>query len=123
MKNSSQKSWPLLYKVMLLIAFMAPVMAGISSPGKVYTFCPTPRVTVAGQSSGSVSFSWDSVEGAAVYKVMYVRSEDHYTSSEFTTGSNTMNFSSLPSGTYRFYFETVCDGGLSGWVVTDDIFL
>ena len=84
--------------------------------------CPQPVVSLDSQSEGAVSFSWNAVTGAVGYNVKYVR-DDTYNSGVFYTTSTSISFSSLPAGTYDFYFETVCSGGSSGYIIWEDLII
>lgn len=123
MKDASVKSWQALIPVFFLLTFLVPLKSGFSTPVAVEATCPAPNVTITDKDSGFVSFAWDAVSGASAYKVYYYRSEDNYTSSEFTTGSTSFSFSSLPAGTYDFYFATNCGGVTSGYIVVEDILM
>lgn len=123
MKNASVKSWQALIPVFLLLAILLPVKSGFSTPVTTEVTCPAPNVSITDKTASSVSFAWDAVSGASVYKVYYYRSEDNYTSSEFTTGSASISFSNLPAGTYDFYFATNCGGVTSEYIVVEDILM
>ena len=119
MRNASKISWQLLFNACLLLAFLVPVQIGQASEPVTSLLCPGPNVSITARSSGSVSFAWDAVSGALSYKVWYHRQEDSYTSGEFTTGGTSISFSDLPTGTYTFYFASVCTGGLSDIIIID----
>jgi hypothetical protein len=123
MRNVSKKSWQTVIQMCFLLLLLIQVTSGFSVRPKVCMTCPTPVVNITHQTSSSISFSWNSVTGASYYKVYYQRKEDNYTSSEFSTGDTSMDFSSLPSGTYSFFFTTDCGSEISQFVVFDDLIM
>lgn len=123
MKNARKKGRLILFNLFLLIVLPMQAFRGFSAPVTAPAICYPPNVSISGQSSNSVSFVWDSVLGASGYKVWYYRVEDHYTSSETTTGNNSIVYSNLPAGTYIFYFATVCGGETSQPAIVDDLIL
>lgn len=123
MKNASQKSWRVIAKMFLLATLLTPVTSGFSVPSMADANCPAPNVTKTGQTSTSISFSWDAVEGATIYKMWYVRREDNYTSLEITTHDTFITYSDLPAGNYRFYFQTICGEESSSYVMIDDLMM
>ena len=83
--------------------------------------CPEPTsITNAGSLVGVVSFTWDNCSSCNSYEVKYVRLSDGYTSPLFSTASASITLTGLASGEYVFYFRTVCDGGVSGFIVIED---
>lgn len=120
-----QKSWPVFIALFVFAALAASATSSLPLQSRqvVALTCQAPNATVTGFSSGSVSFSWDGVEGATAYKVYYVRKDDNYTSQEYTTGNTSIAFSELPSGTYDFYFATVCGGQTSSFLILSDLIL
>ncbi len=123
MKNASKKSWPVLFKIFLLLALPMQAITGFPELSVQDVVCYPPDVRVTTQTYNSVSFAWDAVLGASGYKVRYYRQEDHYTSSETTTGNTYITYSNLPAGTYVFYFSTVCGGESSQEIIVDDLIM
>ncbi len=124
MKNASKNRRQALATLFFLLALVVQVSSGFSAaPGNGDSGCSSPTVTKTGQTSNSVSFSWGTVEGATAYKAWYFRRGDNYTSQVVTTGGNSISFSSLPAGTYVFYFSTVCGGETSQAIITDDLLM
>ena len=75
------------------------------------------NVAATSISGGDISFDWDDCTGGCTgYKVKYVWQEDLYASPEFTTSNSSYSFSGLPTGTYDFYFSTVCEGTVSSFI-------
>ena len=123
MKNASKKGWQVLIPVLLLLSMFAPQPAAFSAATEPAVICPAPNVSITEQTLTSIHFAWDQVSGGAVYRVWYVRQEDNYTSSQVTTGGNSISFSGLPAGTYDFYFVTVCTGETSTNYIFEDILM
>ena len=121
MKNAIKAGLAGLFSLFLVTTFAMPGAPVNMNPVSVTVTCPGPNVSITSQSSGSISFAWDAVSGATGYKVWYIRNGSDG-SQEFGTGSTTMSFSNLPSGSYDFYFETVCAEG-GGYVIIDDIMM
>lgn len=84
---------------------------------------PPDDVTVTSITSNSVSFSWSPVSGASYYLVYYVRLSDQATISPVRTNSPSITVSGLSSGYYRFFFATVCESGVSEYVIVDDLLI
>lgn len=125
MKNASKKSWPVLFKMFLLLAFLAQATPSISlsAPTIEEVSCPAPSVVKTAHSSGFISFSWGSGTGATEYKAWYVRHNDNFTSQVITTGSTSISYSGLLPGNYSFYFQTVCGEDTSSYVIIDDLMM
>ncbi len=122
MKNATKTTTLFLFVLFTLIAM--PTQASLAHFQPVTQLsCMPPSPTLTGQSSGSVSFAWDAVLGAYGYRVWYYRKEDHYTSSTTSTGNTYVSFSSLPAGTYTFYFVTDCGNELSQSAIIDDVII
>ncbi|MBK8706382.1 MAG: fibronectin type III domain-containing protein [Saprospiraceae bacterium] len=106
--------------VLVAIALFAAVLTQPSHYTCLYL--PSPYdLGLAMPSSNHASFSWDSNEQGASYKVWYYREGDNYTSTERTTSNLYIDYTNLPAGTYTFYFVTICGGGTSQSIVYDDI--
>lgn len=113
-------------KLFFLFAFLISANFGFAAPsngnGEKCT-CDEPYPLLVNQGTTSLTFSWSAVSGATTYKAYYYRREDHYTSSEISTTALSHEFTSLPSGTYVFYFYTVCGSETSNIHVTVDIIM
>lgn len=121
MKHAIKAALAGLFSLFLVTVFAMPGVPVRVNPVVVDISCPAPNVSITSQSSGSISFAWDAVSGATGYKVWYVRNGSDG-SQEYGTSSTSFNFSNLPSGSYDFYFETVCSGG-GGILIVDDILM
>ncbi len=109
MKKQVKVSSPVWFKAFLLTILLFTGATGFSAaPERMPSSCIIENLQRTGPSQGSVSYSWNSVSGATVYKVYYVRLSDSYTSPVYSTSSTYMPFSGLTAGTYRFYFAPVC---------------
>ncbi len=84
------------------------------------TECPTPEnVSVVSQSTNAVSFDWDDCGCAFTeYRVFFVKGGQ--ASTEYSSTTSNISFTGLSAGMYRFYFYTVCEGGVSS-IIIDDI--
>lgn len=123
MKNEFKQRCQLLVKLSILLLLLVPAVPGISSnvtPMATELVCPTPNVSKTGQGSGSISFAWGPVSGAASYNMWYVRKDDNTSSSVFNTTANSIAYTGLNAGNYRFYFYTVCEDGSSEYVIIDE---
>lgn len=122
MKNVTIQWWQGLFSTLFLLIFLSPASYSHPVHSGPQATCPSPNVSVT-QQSGGFSFSWDAVGGASGYKVWYRRHEDNYTSSPVSTGSTSISFTTLPAGTYDFYFQTVCGTDSSPYIVVDDLII
>jgi len=108
---------------LLLVLPLAFGFSGLKNDKTTACTCSAPsNVELTFQDSGSISFDWDDCGcfGFTEFKVKYTRAEDHYSSPEYSTGSSNYSFSNLPSGTYDFYFKTVCGSEGSSFIVIED---
>jgi len=121
MKNKVKKSWQ--WYATLVLVLLIPILSGFTNPPIVETSCPVPQVALTSQSTGSASFSWNAVSGASGYVVFYIRQGDNYTSQQTYTTNRTISYSGLPSGTYNFYFATVCGSENSEVIIIEDLTL
>jgi len=119
MKNEIKKNWQMYLKILLVL--LIPIASGSTNPPVFESTCPAPQVFLTGQSAGSASFSWNAVSGASEYVVYYVRQGDFYTSAQTHTHNTSITYSGLPSGTYKFYFATVCGSEQSGIIIIEDL--
>lgn len=119
MKNKVKKNWQWCLKIALVL--LIPIVSGFTNPPAIETNCPGPQAFVTSQSTGSASFSWSAISGASGYVVYFVRQGDNYTSQQINTSNTSISFSGLPSGTYTFYFATVCGNGPSGIIIIEDL--
>lgn len=79
------------------------------------------NIVKTGQTSNTISFSWDDVSGATGYEVWYVRVADNYTSTPAVITNTGFTFSGLSAGRYVFYITTKCGGEQSEIMVLEDI--
>lgn len=124
MEITSKKTWFGLF--ILFSLAVLPLQAFHPAPPAMVAVatCTPPSPSVTSQSSGSVSFAWGGVLGASGYRVWYHRREDNYTSSQVPTTNTYISFSSLPAGTYTFYFVTDCGSNdLSQPAIIDDFII
>ena len=121
MKTEVKKNWQWYSKIVLVL--LIPIVSGFTNPPVIESTCPGPHVSVTSQSTGSVSFTWNAVSGDSEYIVFYIRQSDNYTSSQIYTHNTSITYSGLPSGTYRFYFATVCGSEISEIIIIDDLVL
>ena len=87
--------------------------------------CPAPaNVAIVSQGTGSIAFDWDDC-GCMLdaYLVSYYRQGDAYASPVHETTVSGYGFSGLPAGTYDFFFQTDCGGGVSGVIVVEDVLI
>lgn len=126
MTNIVKKTW----QHTVLLCFMLFTLAPLSShahgtPVHPLTAlsCDPPSVSKTGQSAGYVSFAWSPVDGATGYQVWYVNKGNNNSSWVYSTGNTSIEFFNLPSGTYDFYFKTVCGGDASYIVILNDLIL
>lgn len=119
MKKKVKKNWSWCLNIVLVL--LIPVISGFANLPAVDSICPGPQASVTSQSTGSVSFAWNAVSGASDYVVYFVREGDNYTSQQIYTSNTSISFSGLPSGTYNFYFATVCGGEYSEVIIVEDL--
>lgn len=112
-------------KRILLVFFIACgfTVYGMATAPISNCSCPAPTVTIVSHTSGAISFSWDFIDAATAYEVWYTRSEDSFISQKTNTTNNSIGFSNLPSGTYVFYFTSVCGGETSAIIIADDLIM
>jgi len=94
-----------------------PVSSGLE------TTCPSPtNVHVVSKNGGTITFDWNDC-GCVLndYKVKFTRISDSYTSPEYSAGTSDYTYSSLPSGSYVFYFWTECESESSEAIVIEDV--
>lgn len=108
--------WILAIPVMLL-----PLLSGFSGTTAGECDCPpVAQLTRTAKSSGSISWSWSGPDEATGYEVWYYREEGNYTSSLFTTTSESFGFTGLSAGHYTFYVGSVCGGQSSSFIGIED---
>jgi hypothetical protein len=124
MKNEIKVTRQAWFKGLVLALLLLPGVTGFSAPPMLQPVsCPIQNLTKTDQSTGYVSYSWSQVSGATEYRVWYVRTNDNYTSSVYSTGSTNISFSSLPAGSYRFYFAAVCGQETLDFILDDVLML
>lgn len=110
-------------KLLFFFAFLLTANFTFSTPQDVaITSCSAPtNLTVVSQTSSSVSFDWNDCGCMLTeYRVYYT--VNGQTSQEYATSSSGISFSGLSTGSYRFYFYTVC-GGETSSIIIEDIFI
>lgn len=122
MRKISSKAGSVLVAIALFAAVLAQPFPGFTAT-PVCTCDPPYDLSLTMPISNQASFVWNSNEQGAAYKVWYYREEDNYTSTERTTSNQYIDYTNLPTGTYTFYFATVCEGGTSQSIVYDDIII
>ena len=85
--------------------------------------CPPPvNLNVLSQSSNSISFGWNHSTSAEMeYQMYYIK--DGNTSPVYSTVDSGHTFSNLSSGTYHFYFYSVCTPNATSIIIEETIFL
>jgi len=123
MRNALLRGWRTVFSSLLFTAllYFTPLAQSVSSPGALA--CPGPEVSIANQSASSITFSWAPVSGASQYKTWYRRHGASETSQQLGTSNTQFTYSGLPSGTYDFYFVTVCGSEMSGFIIIEDLVL
>lgn len=117
---SKRSVFDYLKATLVMLLFLPLAFASANVPPEEVT-CSEPSPSVTYLNGGDASFAWSAITGATGYNVKY--SVDGYTSGvRFVTGT-TIDFTGLPAGTYDFHFQTVCSGGTSGWIITEDLIL
>lgn len=123
MKNGIKKSWQWCFKLCLVVLLSVPVTIGVNATATGPLTYQAPSVTKTWQSNGSVSFAWGAVSEATGYEYWYVRRQNQYTSPVMSTGNTDITVSGLSSGTYKFYFRSVFEDGVSDYVIIDDLII
>lgn len=82
---------------------------------------PVTNFQKSGESSGSISLTWSSSQGATGYKIWYTRLEDQYASNYFYPSGTTFSLTALPTGHYIFYLTALCAETSSEWVGVEDV--
>lgn len=121
MKNVVKKNWQQYFKIVLVL--LIPIVSGFTNAPVIESTCPGLQVSMTSQSSGSASFSWNAVSGSSEYVVYCIKQGDNYPSRETHTRNTSVTFSGLSSGTYNFYFATVCGTELSDIIIIEDLVL
>ena len=122
MKNDSKVTVWCAQLVLALFIFVAtPAGANVASPTppQVSLTCPGPSVWQSGQGNKSVSFAWLAVSGADGYRVYFYNKTTNEYSPTYNVGSANFTASNLETGTYTFYFATVCGEEVSEFVIVD----
>lgn len=116
MKNNIQRVFSLFLICGLFMAFSAFRPAAI--PGAVT--CLPPSVSVTAQGSNYVTFGLETP--APVCEYYYVRKSNNSQSGNMTTSNGTITVGGLSSGSYDFYFRSVCEGNeVSEFVISEII--
>lgn len=109
-----------------LIAFLMLLLpntqASIPTDASPVCTCPVvANLEKTGETSNSISYSWDNVYSGAQYRVWYTRAADNYTSDFSYTYNNSFTFNGLSAGSYTFYFQTICGEESSSYIGVEDI--
>jgi len=104
-----------------LILFLSSVSGFAASSEPTPYSCPNvTTLQKTGQTSNSISYSWDNAYTGAQFRVWYTRQEDSYTSGFFYTNYLSFDFTGLSAGNYTFYFQVLCGGETSGIIGIED---
>lgn len=107
----------------IYLMWLMPLVSNFSDKPETMD-CDCPSITglqMTGVTSSAVTYAWSGSQGATQYKVWFSRQEDNFTSDFFYTTANSHTFSSLPSGTYTFFFAVICGDETSGFIGVEDI--
>jgi len=110
-------------KILIFLLLLLPLTFGFSSR-EVSGSCNCPSVSnvqKTGQTSTSISFSWNGPQGATGYNVWYDSQTDQNSSAYYYSTSASYEFTNLTPGNYTFYFEVICGEVSSGWVGVEDV--
>ena len=109
-------------KTLLILAFLLPFVSTFSSAATFSMTCPAPSNLAHSTAPNSVSFDWDDCGcGETEYQVYYVKNGS--TSQTYATTNSDIAFANLESGSYEFYFYTVCGEAVSNIIMEDVIIL
>ncbi|MDO8365500.1 MAG: hypothetical protein Q7T20_01800 [Saprospiraceae bacterium] len=112
-----------MYKLLVFLALFLPSISGFASSSEPAAPCSCPNVTdvqETGQTSSSISYSWNNGYSGAQFKLWYTRQEDSYTSGFFYTNNLSYNFTGLSAGHYTFFFQALCEEETSGIIGIED---
>lgn len=129
MKNVRNGAWQGLFKSLLLFALLASATASHSLPSLPLVLedhckgsAPT-NLQITSQGSNYVSFSWDGVGAPDQFKVWYIERGSNYQSPDYFTYNEFISFTSLPAGTYDFYFVAIHGSEQSSSIATSDLIM
>ena len=110
-------------KLVYFLALVMPIMVAFrvaSVPKDSECTCGAPtNVVKTEQTRSSITFDWDDIEDATLYRLTARKVGAKLTN--FTSTSSTFKFDNLTSGTYEFTFKTDCNGEFSESIVISDI--
>ena len=110
-------------KSMFFITFMLIANFTFSnSQNAGLVVCSAPaNVIIISRTSSSVSFDWNDC-GCLMpeFRVYYV--VNGQSSQEASSSNSGISFSGLSSGSYRFYFYTIC-GGVASSIIIEDVMI
>ncbi|NUN99368.1 MAG: hypothetical protein HUU01_01995 [Saprospiraceae bacterium] len=119
MGNTHKRGWQGTFTSLLPFLLLA-----VSSAFTTTFDGPAPaNVSIASQTSSSVSFTWDGVDNPDGFKIWYYRSENNFTSQPAFTEEEAISFSDLTAGTYDFFFVAIHGETYSECAVTSDIIM
>ena len=109
-------------KHLFFFAFLFPLCFAFTTSGndRSEAGCPPPNVALTNQFTGAASFDWDDCGCGGEYHVFY--RTNGQTSPEYVTGNSEITISGLTTGTYQFYFYTVC-GGESSSIIVEEVIM
>ncbi|MCB0522538.1 MAG: fibronectin type III domain-containing protein [Lewinellaceae bacterium] len=108
-------------KTIVFLMGLWPLLPGFpTQPATPDCDCPPiANLQKTGETSSSISFTWEGPDAATGYKVWYVRGQS---ASGYSYPSGTSwEFAGLPPGEYTFYFTAVCGGSESSFIGIEDI--
>lgn len=125
MRTTFSMGKPALFVALLLtlVSVQPTSVFSITPPAETCECARPTNQAITEQGSNHVSFSWDSSEQGASFKVWYYRQGDSYTSAETITSNKYIQYTNLPAGTYTFYVVTICGGETSQAIIFDDMIM
>ncbi len=111
-----------MFKSFFVLLFFLPFSLGISSNMETtVSTCPeVTNVQRTGQTTSSISYSWNAASGATGYKVWFEKA-DGTVGGTTTVQGTSHTFANLTAGSYTFYFQSICPSGSSGFIGIEDI--
>ena len=114
-------------KMLILVALLTPFLFAFTTMDKVETLvtCDDPEnVAETAHTVTDISFSWDTCNcDETSYKVYYWKKGEASPGPDNFTTNTSYPFTGLSTGTYNFYFQTICGSETSGFVIIEDIIM
>lgn len=109
-------------KHLFFFALLLPLCFAFTTPenNRSEAGCSSPNVTLTNQFAGSASFDWNDCGCDGEYHIFY--RINGQTSPEYVTGNSEITISGLTTGTYQFYFYTIC-GGESSSIIVEEVII